>query len=31
MQDLEQFFNGFNLLEAASLVLTQHVPDLGAL
>ncbi|GEO19163.1 hypothetical protein MAE02_68590 [Microvirga aerophila] len=30
-QDLEQFFDGLSLLEAASLVLAQHVPDLGAL
>ena len=30
-QDLEQLVNGFSLLETASLVLAQHVPDLGSL
>ncbi len=30
-QDLEQFFDSFSFFEAASLVLAQHVPDLGAL
>jgi hypothetical protein len=30
-QDLEQLFDGFSLFEAASLILTQQILDLGAL